>query len=113
KQRMIGQYALDSGEPLGEGPGWQDFLVTHPRAKTKHRIRLFPYPKGASRDIRADVERRAEREFRLTFGIVHPGIIGPNDLLISEEGAALVFAHDPDEVSLAEHLADHADDLTF
>ena len=46
RQRMIGQFALDSGEPLGEGPGWQDFLVTHPRAKTKHRIRLFPYPKG-------------------------------------------------------------------
>nr|WP_246865388.1 NERD domain-containing protein [Cryobacterium sp. BB307] len=113
KQRMIGQYALDSGKPLGEGPGWQDFLVTHPRAKTKHRIRLFPYPKGASSDIRAEVERRAEREFRLTFGIVHPGIIGPNDLLTSEEGTALVFAYDPDEVSLAEYLAHHADDLTF
>ncbi|GAA4742188.1 hypothetical protein GCM10025783_11870 [Amnibacterium soli] len=113
RQRMIGQYALDSAEPLGEGPGWQDFLVTHPHAKTKHRIRLFPYPKGSSRDARADVDRRAEREFRLTQGVVHPGIIGPNDLIMSEEGAALVFSYDPEERSLADYLAEHADDLTF
>ncbi|MGH1549194.1 nuclease-related domain-containing protein [Leifsonia poae] len=46
KQRMIGQYALDSGAPLEEGPGWQDFLVTHPQAKTKRRIRLFPIQKA-------------------------------------------------------------------
>src|SRR5690606_19774825 len=59
RQRMIGQFALDSGEPLGEGPGWQDFLVTHPRAKTKHRVRLFPYPKGASREVRHAVDTRA------------------------------------------------------
>lgn len=113
RQRMIGQYALDSGEPLGEGPGWQDFLVTHPRAKTKHRIRLFPYPKGASRDVRHAVDTRAEREFRLTFGIAHPGIIGPSEFLTPEEGPALVFAHDPDEVSLDEYLTVHADALVF
>lgn len=113
KQRMIGQYALDSGEPLGEGPGWQDFLVTHPRAKTRRRIRLFPYPKGASRDVRAEIDRRAEREFRLTDGIVHPGVIGPAELLTPEEGPALVFAFDPNELSLVDYLATHADDLTF
>lgn len=113
RQRMIGQYALDSGEPLGEGPGWQDFLVTHPHAKTKRRIRLFPYPKGASRDTRAEVDRRAEREFRLTDGIVHPGVVGPAELLTPEEGPALVFAFDPEEVSLGEYLSTHADDLTF
>lgn len=113
RQRMIGQYALDSGTPLGEGPGWQDFLVTHPRAKTKRRIRLFPYPKGASRDSRAEIDRRAEREFRLTDGIVHPGVIGPAELLAPEEGPALVFVFDPDELSLADYLARHADDLTF
>ena len=113
KQRMIGQYALDSGEPLGEGPGWQDFLVTHPRAKTKRRIRLFPYPKGASRDVRAEIDRRAEREFRLTDGIVHPGVIGPAELLTPEEGPALVFAFDADELSLVDYLDTRAADLTF
>ncbi len=113
KQRMIGQYALDSGEPLSEGPGWQDFLVTHPRAKMRRRIRLFPYPKGASRDIRAEIDRRAEREFRLTDGIVHPGIIGPAELLTPEEGPALVFAYDPEELSLAAYLVQNADELTF
>lgn len=113
RQRMIGQYALDSSEPLGEGPGWQDFLVTHPRAKTKHRIRLFPYPKGASRDVRHALDTRAEREFRLTFGIAHPGIIGPSEFLTPEEGPALVFAHDADEVSLDEYLTAHADALVF
>ncbi|PPH05307.1 hypothetical protein C5C44_04255 [Rathayibacter sp. AY1F6] len=113
KQRMIGQFALDSSEPLGEGPGWQDFLVTHPRAKTKHRIRLFPYPKGSSKDARAEIGHRAQREFRLTYGVIHPGIIGPTELLDSEEGPALVFAHDPGEASLGEYLAEHANDLDF
>ncbi|WP_344714535.1 protein kinase domain-containing protein [Microbacterium terregens] len=113
KQRMIGQYALDSGEPLGDGPGWQDYLVTHPVAGTKRRIRLFPYPKGADRETRAAVDLRARREFRLTDGIDHPGIIGPRELLTPEEGAALVFAHDADELSLDEYLTRHADDLTF
>jgi len=113
KQRMIGQYALDSGEPLGEGPGWQDFLVTHPQAKTKRRIRLFPYPKGASKDARDAIDMRAAREFRLTDGIVHPGIIGPAELLNPEEGPALVFAYDPDEMSLAEYLDESSDTLSF
>ncbi len=113
RQRMIGQYALDSGEPLGEGPGWQDFLVTHPAAGTTRRVRLFPYPKGADRETRAAVDLRARREFRLTDGIDHPGIIGPRELLTPEEGAALVFAHDPDELSLGDYLSLHIDDLTF
>ena len=113
RQRMIGEYALDSGEPLGEGPGWQDFLVTHPRTKLKRRIRLFPYPKGASRDIRSAIDTRAMREARLTDGIRHEGIVGPAELLGPEEGPALVFPHDPGEVSLAEYLDRQGDELAF
>lgn len=113
KQRMIGQYALDSSESLNEGNGWQDFLVTHPQAKTKRRIRLFAYPMGASKESRAEVDRRAAREFRLTDGIRHPGIIGPADMLSTEEGSALVFDFDPNESSLADYLTHHGDTLTF
>lgn len=113
KQRMIGQYALDSGEPLGEGPGWQDFVVTHPRAKTKHRIRLFPYPKGAGREARSAIDTRAEREFRLTFGMAHPGVVGPSEFLTPEEGPALVFAHDSEEMSLDAYLTENAKNLVF
>lgn len=113
RQRMIGQYALDSAEPLDEGPGWQDFLVTHPRAKTKHRIRLFPYPKGTGREARRAIDTRAEREFRLTFGMTHPGIVGPSEFLTPDEGPALVFAYDASEVSLDEYLTAHADVLVF
>ncbi|MGX5681695.1 protein kinase domain-containing protein [Schumannella luteola] len=113
RQRMIGQYPLDSGEPLGEGPGWQDFLVTHPQAKVKRRIRLFPYPKGAARDVQHAVDIRARRELQLTYGMTHPGIVGPAELLTPEEGPALVFAYDPDEVSLTAYLEANADRLTF
>jgi len=113
RQRMIGEFALDSGAPLGEGPGWQDFLVTHPRAHTKHRVRLFAYPKGAGRDARSAIDLRAEREYRLTFGIRHPGIIGPTQFPTTEEGPALVFDYDPDEISLDAYLDQHADDLSF
>lgn len=113
RQRMIGQYPLDTGDPLAEGPGWQDFLVTHPQAKVKRRIRLFPYPKGASRDVQHAVDIRARREFQLTIGMTHPGIIGPVELLTPEEGPALVFAYDPDEVSLGAYLEANAESLTF
>jgi serine/threonine protein kinase len=113
KQRMIGQYALDSGEPLGEGPGWQDYLVTHPLAKAKRRVRLFPYPRGASKEDRAAIDTRAAREFGLTNGMVHRGIIKPLDLFSTEEGAALLFDADPSEVSLADYLAQHESELTF
>lgn len=113
RQRMIGQYRLDSGEPLGEGPGWQDFLVTHPVAGTKRRIRLFAYPKGSDRETRAAIDLRAQREFRLTDGIDHPGVVGPRELLSPEEGPALVFSYDEDESSLQQFLARHTDDLTF
>ncbi|GAA2535813.1 hypothetical protein GCM10009860_15320 [Microbacterium mitrae] len=113
KQRMIGQYALDSSETLDEGVGWQDFLVTHPQAKTKRRIRLFPYPKGASKESRGETDRRATREFRLTDGIRHPGIIGPADLLTTDEGPALVFNYDAHELSLTDYLAQNGDSLTF
>jgi len=113
RQRMIGQYPLESSEPLGEGPGWQDFLVSHPQAKVKRRIRLFPYPKGAGRDIQHAIDLRARREFQLTFGVNHPGIIGPAELLTTDEGPALLFAYDPDEMSLAAYLEARADTLTF
>ncbi len=113
RQRMIGQYLLESGDPLGEGPGWQDYLVRHPRAKTQHRVRLFPYPKGADRGIRAAIDQRAEREFRLTFGLAHPGIIGPSEFLTPEEGPALVFAHDEYESSLEAYLEAGSTTLTF
>ncbi|MDT0208995.1 protein kinase domain-containing protein [Curtobacterium sp. BRD11] len=112
RQRMIGDYALDSGEPLGEGPGWQDFLVTHPRTKLQRRIRLFPYPKGASREVRAAVDLRAAREMRLTDGIRHDGIVGPAETFFPDEGAALVFPYDADELSLAAYMAQH-EDLNF
>lgn len=113
KQRMIGQYALDSSESLDDGNGWQDFLVTHPQANTKRRVRLFPYPKGASKESREEIDRRAAREFRLTDGIRHPGIIGPADMLSTEEGSALVFNFDPAEMSLADYLSKRGDTLTF
>lgn len=113
KQRMIGQYALDSSEPLGEGPGWQDFLVTHPLAKAQRRVRLFPYPRGASRDDRAAIDLRAAREFGLTNGMVHRGIIKPVELFNTGEEAALLFDFDPTELSLAEYLVQHDGDLTF
>lgn len=113
RQRMIGEYALDSGEPLGEGPGWQDFLVTHPRTKLKRRIRLFPYPRGAPNDDRRRVDLRAMREARLTDGIRHDGIVGPAEMLSPEEGPALVFSYDPNEVSLTDFLEAQGDALTF
>ncbi|MGH1549195.1 protein kinase domain-containing protein [Leifsonia poae] len=40
-------------------------------------------------------------------------MVGPAELLTTEEGPALVFGYDPEEISLGDYLITHANDLSF
>ena len=60
--RPIGGYKL--GARLADGPLYEDFVATHPALQVTRRVRLYPYPQGASQELRQLVRRAAEREFR-------------------------------------------------
>lgn len=114
QQRFVGQYSLEKADPLDDGPGWQDLLAVHPSAPSVlRRIRLFAIPPGASSDQQAEIERAARREFVLTQGVAHDGVVVPRDLVASESGPALLFDFDPSAVRLDTYLAEHGDKLTL
>jgi serine/threonine protein kinase len=105
KIRMAGQYPLDKTDPLSEGQGWQDVLATHPTLGVKRRIRLFDVPRGASAEARTEIEQGAKREYLLTQGFNHPGIVAPVEHLDTDTGPALVFNFEPDAVPLDAFMA--------
>lgn len=115
KTRTVGDYVLESGDPLGEGEGWQDFKVVNPKTKVLRRIRVFQVPANAPKLVREETERRAVRESRLTNAIEHAGIVGPLDFIDADAGPALVFDYRDEELSLDEYLAsrDREQPLTF
>lgn len=106
KQRRIGNYVLDDADALGEGPGWYDLLVSHPVTKLQRRLRVFEVPPGASKSAIEQIELAARREVAFTEGLKHSGIAGVLDYLDTENGPALLFDFDADEVALAEYLAE-------
>lgn len=107
KTRFVGQYSVEKADPLGEGPAWQDLLVSHPSLPgAKRRLRLFDIPRGASSDRRREIELAAKREFVLTQGIHHDGVVRPLEYVETDSGPALIFEHDAAARPLPDVLAD-------
>lgn len=112
KTRMVGQYVIDRAATLGEGPTWQDLLASHPDLPgVRRRIRLFDVPPGVSEEQREEIVTGARREFRLTNGLHHDGIVSPLDFVATESGPALIFDHDPASVPLDEWMQEHGSTL--
>ncbi|MET4639580.1 BREX system serine/threonine kinase PglW [Mycetocola sp. 2940] len=106
KQRRIGDYVLDDANALGDGPGWYDLLVSHPVTKLQRRLRVFEVPPGSSKSAREQLEMAAKREVAFTEGLKHSGIAGVIDYLDTENGPALLFDFNPDEVALDLYLGE-------
>lgn len=111
KSRFVGQYSLEKADPLGEGPHWQDLRAIHPTIKAVRRIRLFDLPPGSSAEVRKEIELSAKREYALTHGIAHSGIITPLDYLETDSGPALVFDHDDGEIALGDFIQRRSGEL--
>lgn len=108
KTRMVGQYVIDRSATLAEGPSWQDLLAAHPDLPgVQRRIRLFDVPPGASEEQRQEIVTGARREYRLTEGLHHDGVVSPMDFVATESGPALIFDHEPDSLPLDQWLAEH------
>lgn len=113
QQRKVGQYVVEDTDPIASGPDWQDFVVAHPVLSDKRRLRLYDMPPQASAADRAAIEQTAQRELKLTEGVVHEGIEVPLDLLTTDSGPALLFGYDPTALPLDGFLAAHGRDLDF
>ncbi len=113
--RMVGQYAVDRAEPGDQGASWIDVIAEHPQlAGQRKRIRLYDIPRGASEERRQQITRAAQREFLLTSGLKHPGVVAPDDFFDDPQaGPALVFAYDDKAQRLDRWLATAGDDLTL
>lgn len=113
RQRKIGQYVLDDGDPIATGRDWQDFVVSNPVMKVKRRLRLFDLPPQASAEDRARAEEAARREMRLTESLHHDGVDRPLDILATDAGPALLFEYDDAAQPLDQFLSAHDADLDF
>ncbi|MEI6665642.1 MAG: BREX system serine/threonine kinase PglW, partial [Chloroflexota bacterium] len=110
RTRKVGDYPVDRGEPIDEGPSWRDVVAEHPTLPgVRRRIRLYDVPLGSSSEERARILRTAQRELMLTQGLQHPGVVRPLEMFNSDAGPALVFEHDPTAVPLVAWLDQHRD----
>jgi serine/threonine protein kinase len=115
RTRMVGQYAIDRLEPIELGSAWTDVIADNPHMPGhRKRIRLYDVPRGVSEERRQKINRVAQREFLLTRGLTHPGVIAPEDFFSDPQaGPALVFAHDPLAQRLDRWLTARGPELTL
>jgi len=91
--RRINGYKLE--ERLQEGPLYQDYKATHPTLNITRRVRLYPYPPGASQELRQTIRRAAEREFRALEHLTHASLLKPLEFQDSDFGPSLLFEFAP------------------
>lgn len=112
KVRMVGDFAVADDEPIAQGRDWQDVLVNLPALpNVKRRLRLYDVPAAASAADRQHIEQLAQREFQLTQGLRHGGIAVPIDFKRTDDGPALVFEHDANELPLDAYIAGEGAEL--
>lgn len=90
--RRVAGYKL--GTRLAEGPLYEDFVATHPTLNVTRRVRVYPYPHGASLDLRQTIRRAAEREFRALENITHPQLLKPLEFVDGDVGPAVLYDYD-------------------
>lgn len=112
KVRMVGDFVVADDQPIAQGRDWQDVLVNLPALPAvKRRLRLYDVPPSASPSDRQHIEQLAQREFQLTQGLRHGGIAVPIDFKRTDDGPALVFEHDAQELPLDAYIAGEGAEL--
>lgn len=112
KTRMVGDFVVADDEPIAQGRDWQDVLVNLPALPDiKRRLRLYDVPSSASPADRQHIEQLAQREFQLTQGLRHGGIAVPLDFKRTDDGPALVFDYDAQELPLDAFIAGEGAEL--
>lgn len=104
RTRTVGDLQL--GALLDEGPGYQDFVATHPRFPSiQHRARIYGQAEVADGQEREQAVRAAQREYELLHAVSHPGIVTAQSFHEHELGPVIVFERDPSEIRLDQFIA--------
>lgn len=112
KVRMVGDFVVADDQPIAQGRDWQDVLVNLPALPdVKRRLRLYDVAPSSSAADRQHIEQLAQREFQLTQGLRHGGIAVPIDFKRTDDGPALVFEHDAQELPLDAYIAGEGAEL--
>ncbi len=93
RQRRVADYVLQ--ELLLETDAWQDWEAKHVTIDTRRRVRIYPLSRTSSETTRTELQRAAEREYRLLDGVAHDGVLRVELFTNADQGPALVFEHDP------------------
>jgi serine/threonine protein kinase len=112
REREVGSWRL-TGQPTGEGDGWQDWPAEHRFARDEARIRFFVSKRGASDEERRATDRLAKREYALTSRLQHDAVLRPRDLVEDELGTGLVYPRDDEFRRLDLWLDDHGRGLSL
>jgi serine/threonine protein kinase len=106
----VGEWVIR--ELLEDGDLYQDHLAQHQSfGETYRRVRTFSVPAQSNPETRALARRAAQREFKLTDALNHPGILKPYNFADHELGPALVFPYDPKAERLDHYLAARDNEL--
>ncbi|MEU6715460.1 BREX system serine/threonine kinase PglW [Nonomuraea sp. NPDC046802] len=110
RHRRVGSMELQ-GDPIAEGPGWQDYLA-QPRLGRIRRVRFYLVEQAASQESRDAIRRAADREFVMLESVNHPGIARAIEFYEHERGPVVAFDHDPTEVRLDHFLRQKFEELS-
>lgn len=102
----VGEWVIK--ELLADGDLYQDHLANHQSmGETFRRVRTFNVPSRGTEPERAKARRAAQREFKLTDALHHPGILKPYSFVEHELGPALIFPYEQKAERLDHYLASH------
>lgn len=107
REREVGSWRL-TGEALAEGDGWQDWPAEHKLAhRDTVRIRFHVSQPGLSQSDLVSHRQLVQRQYDLTRGLQHEGLLKPRDLVDDDLGIGLVYDRNDDWQPLDLWLADH------
>lgn len=110
--RRIGDYTLDRLIYQCSKDTYQDWEASHASVSNiKRRVRIYNVALNESQETRNQIQKAAEREFKLLNALHHEGILPAEYYTESSRGPALVYPYDPDTMRLDLYLSQYFSEI--
>ena len=91
REREVGSWVI-TGEPVGDGEGWQEWEAFHRVDQERHgRIRFAVAPPGSGQDEHRRLRTVVTHEYAVLRRLHHDAVLQPDDLIESDLGVGLVY----------------------
>ena len=105
KTRKVGDYKLDKLIYQCPKDTYQDWEASHTSlSNIKKRVRIYNVALTESRETRSQINKAAEREFKLLNQLHHEGILHAENYTQHSRGPALVYPYDRNSLRLDLYL---------